>query len=118
MPDQVIPEPECRFGFSERQLAELLGHRMAEFREYMLMKAHPRCEGVDCSEPHDDVYYAHDVRRFVEHQDAVDRVFARIAAEPRAEPTPEQRAASLDRAARWRRLQERVHEQMGRAEEQ
>lgn len=70
-------EPECRLGYSERQLRELLGGRYEAFEKYMDMKAHPRCTGAQdvvpsigpersCATAHGNVFYVHDVLRFVE----------------------------------------------------
>lgn len=70
-------EPECAFGYSEAQLREQLSDRYQAFEKYMDMKAHPRCAGPrdtvpsigperSCTTAHGNVFYVHDVLRFVE----------------------------------------------------
>ncbi|MGW9111924.1 hypothetical protein [Microbacterium sp. NPDC055683] len=60
MDSRLLPEPDSELGYSEQQLAGILGDRMADFREHMLMKTY----AIGESGP---VYYPSDVHRYVEH---------------------------------------------------
>lgn len=71
-------DPECSLGYIEAQLREHLGGRYPRFEAYMELKAHPRCTGPrdavpsigperSCATAHGNVFYVHDVIRFVEH---------------------------------------------------
>ncbi|MDR2323279.1 MAG: hypothetical protein LBE60_16715 [Microbacterium sp.] len=62
-----LPEPECAFGYSERQLRDALGDRYDDFIEYVLMRANAICTGNSpCAVAHGNTFYQHDVQRFVE----------------------------------------------------
>lgn len=71
-------DPECSLGYSEAQLRAQLGSRYPAFEKYMDMKASARCSGPrggvpsigperSCATAHGNVFYVHDVIRFVEH---------------------------------------------------
>ncbi len=69
----ALPELDCSIetnfslGNSEAKLRDQFGDKYPAFDEYMPMSVHPRCTGKGpCSEPYGDVYYRHDVLRFVE----------------------------------------------------
>ncbi|NHI16781.1 hypothetical protein [Microbacterium excoecariae] len=59
MDSRLLPEPDSELGYSEQQLAGILGDRMADFREHMLMKTYAIGE-------RGSVYYPSDVHRYVE----------------------------------------------------
>lgn len=60
MDASLFPEPDSEFGYSEHELTSILGDRMANFHEYMLMKLYALGgQGA--------VYYPSDESRYVEH---------------------------------------------------
>ncbi len=61
MDSRLLPEPDSDLGYSESQLASILGHRIEEFHEYMLMKTYALAQDGSA------VYYPGDVHRYVEH---------------------------------------------------
>lgn len=67
--DPRLPEPACLYGYSMDQLPELLGDQTDEFLDYALGKTYIHCQGADpCVEPHEPVYYHHDVLWYFEHR--------------------------------------------------
>ncbi len=72
-----LPEPACSLGYTHRQLAEIMGVRIADFRDwfagqtgaicegrlwdYKRKRYVPACGGV----AHGPVVYRHDVERFL-----------------------------------------------------
>lgn len=60
MDSRLLPAHDNELGYSEQQLVGILGDRMADFREHMIMKTYANGE----SGP---VYYPSDVHRYVEH---------------------------------------------------
>ncbi len=72
-----LPEPACLLGYTHRQLAEILGVRIADFREWFAGQTGAICEGrlwdreqtryaPACGGvAHGPVVYRHDVERFL-----------------------------------------------------
>lgn len=61
MDASLLPEPDSELGYSEHQLTGIFGDRMADFHEYMMMKAHAFGD-------RGPVYNASDVHRYVDHK--------------------------------------------------
>lgn len=84
MPTKVdIPEPECHLGYTEAQVEEILGSRLAEFRKFMVGQTGAICDGrrydhdkqeyepTECG-PHGPVYYRVDLDHFLRGLPAFD----------------------------------------------
>lgn len=56
----LLHEPDCELGYSKQQLVGILGGRMADFHDYMIMKTY-------VFDDRGAVYYPSDVHRYVEH---------------------------------------------------
>lgn len=62
-----MPEPACALGYTEDQLAQILGTDLDAYRAWSVGKTQGlRLEGQlrHCTEPHGRVHYEGDVRRF------------------------------------------------------
>ncbi len=80
----VLVKPECKFGYSAKQLAEMLTEKqLANFLKWMVGQTFSSCSGwvydhkrgfnvtSGCG-PHGYVYYEHDVRRWAEGKPVID----------------------------------------------
>lgn len=61
MDASLLPTPDSELGHSEHQHIGIFGDRMADFHEYMIMKAYAHGD-------RGSVYYPSDVRCYVEHR--------------------------------------------------
>jgi hypothetical protein len=62
----TLPPPVCRYGYTEAQLAAILGPRLAAFHAWHVGQTGAICEGGDgCAAPHGLIVYTHDVRQFL-----------------------------------------------------
>jgi hypothetical protein len=71
-----LPEPECKMGYTQHQLKQILGDRLADFDNWMRGQTVALCNGrvydhdereykpSDCG-PHGWITYAHDLRRYL-----------------------------------------------------
>lgn len=63
----TFPEPVCEFGYSDEQVAALIGDaRMPEFLSYMQPRTRTVCAGAEpCAQAHGVVSFVRDVKRFL-----------------------------------------------------
>lgn len=72
----VLPDPECKAGYTRDQVREILGDNLDEFDEFMVGQTQSVCDGQiwnhdemtcqdsDCG-PHGVVTYGIDIKRFL-----------------------------------------------------
>lgn len=61
----MLPEPECRNGYTYHQVQEIMGKREDEFLRWMAGQTVMACGGSKCSVAHGMVVYPEDVGRFL-----------------------------------------------------
>lgn len=78
-----LPKPECKYGYPQKQLKEILGDRVNEFNKYVVGQTGTICNGKiynydkdkyepsGCG-PHGIVTYMCDVRTFLENRPTLD----------------------------------------------
>ncbi len=63
----MIPEPECKYGYTNAQLRELIPDREA-FNRWMRGKTYAICSSAGmCKAGHGQVYYTNDVGQFLRY---------------------------------------------------
>ena len=72
----TLPKPECRWGYTEKQIAEIIGANEPAFWEYMRGQTVMGCDGREYSHklqkyiptncgPHGTIVYPWDLERFL-----------------------------------------------------
>lgn len=75
--------PECRLGYTKKQLTDILGDRLEEFNRWMIGQTVSSCDGVSYNHsteeyestgcgPHGIVVYSWDLSRFLDGRAVVD----------------------------------------------
>jgi hypothetical protein len=76
-PEIELPAPICKYGYTARQVADIMGPRMQEFGRWMHGQTMSLCEAREynyttkqyepngCKEPHGSIVYESDVRHFL-----------------------------------------------------
>ena len=55
---------ECSYGYTEAQIAAIMGARLPEVEQWMTGQTMAICDGAHCRQPHGSITYVCDVRRF------------------------------------------------------
>jgi hypothetical protein len=72
-----LPKPECRYGYTEKQVSEIIGKNLSLFDEWMMGQTFAICEGREWDEKqkiyvpscggihHGPIVYRQDLERFL-----------------------------------------------------
>ncbi len=82
MKKKKLPKPECKLGYTDQQLDEILGDRRQEFNKWMSGQTVGLCDGreysystkkyVDTGEAHGPATYVSDLERFLSRKAIID----------------------------------------------
>lgn len=71
----ILPEPDCKLGYTEHQIEQIMGSRVADFYEWMHGQTGAICmpsNGDPCERSHGFVFYRGDINRFLNKLSVVD----------------------------------------------
>lgn len=61
----TLMDPECTFGYTQDQVAQIMKVRLYEFRQWMTGQTEALCDGEGGCGPHGIITYRQDVERFL-----------------------------------------------------
>lgn len=68
----MLPDPECRNGYTYHQVQEIMGDREGEFFRWMAGQTVMACGGSKCDVAHGTVVYPEDLERFLAGRPIID----------------------------------------------